>query len=93
MVVLEAMAHSLPVIVSGPKYCGISRQLTAGADALLLTDPKDSKQLAALIGSVLDQPGLAATLRNHGLTFAEEHSWESAALQYEKIYFQAASTH
>lgn len=93
MVVLEAMAHSLPVIVSGPEYCGISRQLTAGADALLLTDPKDSKQLAVLIGSVLDQPGLAATLRSHGLTFAEKHSWKSAALQYEKLYSQAASTH
>jgi len=42
---------------------------------------------------VLDQPGLAATLRSHGLTFAEKHSWGSAALQYEKLYFQAASTH
>jgi UDP-glucose:(heptosyl)LPS alpha-1,3-glucosyltransferase len=93
MVVLEAMAHGLPVVVSGPAYCGISRQLRDRLEALLLTDPKDVKQLAALISSVLDQSELAETLRSHGLTFAEKHSWESAALQYEKLYFQAAATH
>lgn len=93
MVVLEAMAHGLPVVVSGPEHCGISRQLTQGVDALLLPDPKDSRRLADLVGSVLDNPDLAESLRSHGLKFAEKHSWDSAALQYEQLYFQAASKH
>lgn len=93
MVVLEAMAHGLPVVVSGPEYCGISRQLTHGLDALLLNDPKDTQHLGELVGTVLGNPDLAEKLRRHGLQFAERHSWERAALQYEQLYLQAASKH
>lgn len=93
MVVLEAMAHGLPVVVSGPEHCGISRQLTHGVEALLLPDPKDSQLLAKLISSVLDKPSLAENLRRHGLAFANLHSWERAALQYEQLYSQVVSKH
>lgn len=93
MVVLEAMAHGLPVVVSGPEHCGISRQLTQGREALLLQEPRDAQRLAELIGSVLGDTDLAENLRSHGLEFAEQHSWERAALQYEQLYLQAASLH
>ena len=93
MVVLEAMAHGLPVVVSGPEHCGISRQLTHGADAMLLPNPKDPQALAELIGCVLGNTGLAANLHRHGLKFAQLHSWGGAALQYEQLYLQAASKH
>jgi len=93
MVVLESMAHGLPVIVSGPDHCGISQQLTHGVEALLLRDPKDAQHLAELIGLVLNNQDLAENLRCYGLKFAELHSWERAALQYELLYSQAASTH
>jgi glycosyltransferase involved in cell wall biosynthesis len=91
MVVLEAMAHGLPVVVSGPVHCGISRELHDGHEALLLHDPRDAQALARLLRSVLDQPGLADQLRQHGLAFAQAHTWESAALQYEALYQQAAA--
>lgn len=91
MVVLEAMAHGLPVVVSGPSHCGISRELRDGHDALLLSNPRDAAMLAQLLQSVLEQPALAALLRQHGLEFAQDHSWESAALQYEVLYLQAAT--
>jgi len=91
MVVLEAMAHGLPVVVSGPVHCGISRELQDGHEALLLHDPRDAQALARLLRSVLDQPGLADQLRHHGLEFARAHTWESAALQYEALYQQAAA--
>ena len=91
MVVLEAMGHRLPVVVSGPAHCGIAGQLSDRVQALLLPDPKDAQRLAELMGSVLDQPELAANLRRGGVEFAEQHSWERAALQYEQLYFQVAS--
>jgi UDP-glucose:(heptosyl)LPS alpha-1,3-glucosyltransferase len=91
MVVLEAMAHGLPVVVSGPAHCGISAQLRDGQEALLLADPRDAAQLARRIEAVLNQSALAEQLRKQGLTFAQAHSWESAALQYEALYQQAAS--
>ncbi len=86
MVVLEAMAHGLPVVVSGPAHCGISRQLVDGVQALLLADPKDATVLAVRIASVLGDAALAARLRESGLGFARQHSWREVALQYEALY-------
>lgn len=93
MVVLEAMAHGLPVVVSGPEYCGIASQLLPDVEAVLLPDPKDAKFLAECIGVVLENPTLADRLARHGLAFALKHSWDSAALQYETLYQQAALLH
>lgn len=90
MVVLEAMAHGLPVVVSGPAHCGISAQLTDGVEALVLSDPRDSESLATRIDSILRAPGVADNLRGHGLRFAQQHSWEQAALQYEALYTLAS---
>jgi UDP-glucose:(heptosyl)LPS alpha-1,3-glucosyltransferase len=92
MVVLEAMALGLPVVVSGPAHCGISRELEDGRQALLLHDPRDAAELARLLRTALDQPELQARLRQQGLEFARAHSWESAALQYEALYAQAAAS-
>lgn len=92
MVVLEAMAHGLPVVVSGPAYCGISRQLQDGVQALLLSDPRDAASLAGRVNTLLAQPALAQQLRQHALAFAQLHSWESAALQYEHLYQQVISS-
>lgn len=92
MVVLEAMAHGLPVIVSGPAHCGISRQLEDGREALLLPDPRDADKLAIQVRAVLGQPELARRLRQHGLEFAQSHTWESAALQYELLYQHVVSS-
>lgn len=91
MVVLEAMAHSLPVVVSGPAHCGISRELLDGEQALLLSDPRDAGVLARLMRQLLEDPARQAHLRQNGLAFAQAHSWEHAALQYEALYQKAAS--
>lgn len=88
MVVLEAMAHRLPVVVSGPEYCGISSQLVHATHALLLQDPKNMQTLADSLHGVLTHAELARALRENGKTFALAHSWEDAALQYEELYFQ-----
>lgn len=93
MVVLEAMAHGLPVVVSGPVHCGISRELHDGQEALLLHDPRDSAALARLVRAVLDDAGLADRLRGQGLAFAQAHTWERAALQYEKIFQMVGPKH
>lgn len=90
MVVLEALAHGLPVVVSGPAHCGISRQLRHGVEALLLDDPRDADRLAEYLAAVLQQPALAQQLGQQGRAFAQGHSWENAALQYEALYRQAA---
>lgn len=93
MVVLEAMAHDLPVVVSGPAHCGISRELHDGQEALLLHDPRNSADIARLARAVLDDVHLANRLRRQGLGFAQARSWERATLEYEALYRQALSIH
>lgn len=90
MVVLEAMAHGLPVVVSGPAHCGISRHLTHGRQVLLLDDPQDDATLAEQVRSIADDASLAAALSQAARAYAATHSWEHAALQYEALCQRAA---
>ncbi len=90
MVVLEALAHGLPVVVSSGAYCGISSLLTHDADALILEHPRDADALRQALVRVLTETTLANSLRQAGQTFANHHSWQQAAQAYERIYMQLA---
>jgi len=92
MVVLEALAHGLPVVVSGARYCGIAADLRDGDEALLLGDPRDPQALAAALRRVLDDAALAAHLREHGLVFARRHLWSEIAVQQEALYQRLAAS-
>ena len=91
MVVLEAMAHGLPVVVSNASFCGISALLTADVDALLLTDPRDVTSLHTALERVLEEGTLTECLRMQGLRFARQHVWSEIALHQEVIYHAVAA--
>ena len=91
MVVLEAMAHGLPVIVSAPAYCGISGDLVDGVHALLLPDPRSFAGLAAAISRVLTDSTLAHALSENAEIFAKNHSWSDTARRYERLYERVSS--
>jgi UDP-glucose:(heptosyl)LPS alpha-1,3-glucosyltransferase len=92
MVVLEAMAHGLPVVVSSAAYCGIAAELRDGEDALLLADPRDASALAQALHRVLDDAVLAAHLREEGMAFARRHQWSAIALLQEALYLRLVAT-
>ena len=85
MVVLEAMASGLPVIVSSARFCGIAAELTHTVNALILDDPRDEKQLSERLLSLLEDPSLRATLARAGLSFAQERTWREAAARHEAL--------
>ena len=72
--VLEAMARGVAVACSNAS----SLPEVAG-DAALLFDPRDEPAIAAAIGRLLDEPALAASLRERGLARAREFTWERTA--------------
>jgi GT2 family glycosyltransferase len=88
MVVLEAMAQGLPVVVSGPAYCGISGLLTNQANAMILASPTDEHELASVLGRILKDQDLRQKLSAGARHFAAQCSWNGAALQQELIYRQ-----
>ncbi|SFC37688.1 UDP-glucose:(heptosyl)LPS alpha-1,3-glucosyltransferase [Polaromonas sp. OV174] len=89
MVVLEAMAHGLPVLVSGPKYCGISALLQPDTNAIILDDPRNASNLAQLLQALLGQPELQQRLARGAADFARHYQWREIALQQEAVYFCA----
>jgi UDP-glucose:(heptosyl)LPS alpha-1,3-glucosyltransferase len=89
MVVLEAMAHGLPVAVSGPCYCGISGLLTHGVNAMVLDDPRDAVHLQQVLARLLDEPALGAQLRQGAIDFARHYQWRDIALGQEALYWSA----
>lgn len=86
MVVLEAMAHGLPVVVSSAAYCGISSLLSHGADALLLDNPQDAAHLAATLEQVLGDEALRQQLGAQARAFASRYQWPAIARQQEAVY-------
>lgn len=91
MVVLEAMAHGVPVVVSSARFCGISGLLQDRVQALILEDPKDVANLATLIGQTLSNLTLRKELIDAGLVFAQSYLWSEIALRQEQMYFSAPS--
>jgi len=90
MVVLEAMAHALPVVVSAARWCGISAELTDGVNALLLNDPRSADALRAAVAGVLDDAPLAQSLGVHASAFAAQRTWAQVAAQHETLFGQLA---
>jgi UDP-glucose:(heptosyl)LPS alpha-1,3-glucosyltransferase len=86
MVVLEAMSHALPVIVSSAAYCGISAELTHGVNALLLQDPHDAHALTQAICQLTGSPDFQQRLAQSGVEFATQRTWSSVALRHERLY-------
>lgn len=91
MVVLEAMAYGLPVIVSGPKYCGISATLVDGREALLLENPLDPEELAKKIEQIAGMMATQRPLNIAGRNFARHNDWQAVARSYETLYAKAAA--
>ena len=82
-VAVEAMACGTPVVASDsgalPDVVG---------DAGILVPPGDANALGAALRKVVDDPQLAATLRERGFPVAARCSWDSVATATRELYQQ-----
>ncbi|HMD25685.1 MAG TPA: MSMEG_0565 family glycosyltransferase [Streptosporangiaceae bacterium] len=83
LAVLEAMSAGLPVVASDlPVF---REYLTSGRDALLVP-VDDAPALASALTAVLDDPDLAASLREAALATARRFTWARSAAEHQAIY-------
>jgi UDP-glucose:(heptosyl)LPS alpha-1,3-glucosyltransferase len=80
----EAMACGLPVITS--RSNGGSEIITHGADGLILEDPSDSRTLAALIRSLVEDEKLRERLSANAAITARRFTWEENARQMRALF-------
>lgn len=92
MVVLEAMGHGLPVVVSSARYCGVAGLLQDGRDALILANPRDASALATVLANLASDPALAARLGTAARSFASGFQWQVLAAQQALLYDAAAAS-
>jgi phosphatidylinositol alpha-mannosyltransferase len=86
IVVIEAMAAGLPVVVSDTP--GYDEVVTDAVDGLLVP-PRDVGALAGAAGRVLDTPDLAARLAAAGRARAAAFDWSVVIEQIEACYREA----
>lgn len=86
--VLEAMACGTPVACSRTTALP---EIAQGAAALF--DPEDARDIAAVMGALLADDALRASLRERGLRRASRASWRECAELTAAAYEAAASTH
>ncbi len=91
MVVLEAMAHGLPVVLSSERHCGISALLEHERNALILDEPSNAQALAMALRRLLEDSALRQRLSAAALSFAGQHLWSTTAEQQEAIYRSIAA--
>jgi UDP-glucose:(heptosyl)LPS alpha-1,3-glucosyltransferase len=83
MVVLEAMAAGLPVLISG--RVGARDLVREGKNGFVVSDPEDSDAVAGRIGAMLRREVLAE-MGKQALQTARENSWETAVARVLAAY-------
>ena len=86
MVVLEAMSHAVPAIVSAERYCGISSELTHLQNAWVLQDPLDASALEKAIEKSLESNSHEA-MSQQAIAWAGTQDWQHLALTQEALYY------
>jgi len=74
MVVLEAMSHKLPVIVSSAKYCGFSEHLDSN-EAIILNNPTDLQEISMSIQTLTNQLELRNKISENGFKKSQAINW------------------
>ena len=85
MVVLEAMAHAVPAIVSAEQYCGISAELSHLKNAWILQNPLDTNALKDAIDKSLESKTHEA-MSQQAMAWAGTQDWHHLALAQEALY-------
>lgn len=83
LVITEAMAAKLPVIVS--RLAGASELMQHGIDALLIDNPQDPHELAEQIKKLFDS-NARQRIATAGCQLVQSYTWQNMAARYDELY-------
>ena len=83
MPVAEAMACGLPVIASSA--AGVSEIISDGADGLILQNPTNAAELAAMIRRLRDDVNVRSRLGENAARTAQHYSWQRSGQEVSAI--------
>lgn len=86
MAPLEALSFGLPVVLSPAPWCGFAQYVRPGEDALVISHPERSDELAQAIERLRDDAALRRTLDAGARQLLERHAWPEVARQYLELY-------
>jgi glycosyltransferase involved in cell wall biosynthesis len=87
--ILEAMACGLPVIASS--RAGVSEIITHRKNAMILHDPQDAGELAALLRELCANPRFCEQIGREAALAAAEQTWDRNAASVWDLLNQAAT--
>ncbi len=83
VVLIEAMASGVPIVASNiPGYAGVLTNHQEG----LLVPPRDARQLAEALKTVLRDKAMQRQMGDRGLTTARSYSWDKVAQRVVDYY-------
>ncbi len=88
IVVLQAMASGVPMIISNAGCCGASELIKDLENGILLKDPTNSREISEKIELLISDKELRHKIGKNARKTAENFSWTKMAKKYEKIYFE-----
>ncbi len=86
LVVLEAMAANVPVVLSVAPYCLASPLVQEARAAWMLQDPQSEQQIAHAVATLRMDADLRQAQLDHAIEFVKNHSWSQVARQQVRIY-------
>lgn len=86
MVLLEGMAHHLPVITTAAPYNSMADLLTDGLNACVIPSPQADQACAQALQRLACDPAYREQLAASGRAFAQRYDWETVKQRYYQIY-------
>ena len=84
LVITEALASGLPVIVS--EFAGATDIMNDGREGLLLKNPTNPKEIAEKVNILVEDESLRKQMSRNARRTAEKYSWDIIAEKILKVY-------
>jgi UDP-glucose:(heptosyl)LPS alpha-1,3-glucosyltransferase len=86
LVVIEAMASCLPVVVSSSEFVGAAELIEDNRDGMILKDPKNSEDILKKLNYLINDEDVRKQMGKDAVKKAAQYTWEKTADGMLKVF-------